>query len=445
MDIYNNRLSLDMVRAENNCVSSEVWEFSDLDLSCMKMHLRGTYIYNSSLNIDNLKSSLSKLLDHYQPLAGRINDKKTGIELINRGVPFIVKEEPEISVNDIQKTDEWAERFTTSLNINELKKGNIAPMNVTFTMLKGGTVLSVQCSHGCVDGGSFYKLVNDWSKLSRNEEIREPVINQSVFTTVQTLPKNVVLQSVTNEGWKKVTLGTILKMYSMSITGIGDEKTNPFYFSPVSIERLKKKISAECGFKCSTNIAISAFVGKMYTILNDLPADTEYTEAVVANLRNRFEGIPDSFFGNASTAIPTATFKRTSTLSEIAKIIHDSLNPMLQGSTKKVTDFFLLHLAAMNAKIPYASIDLDSMNSKKPLSFYNNNFSKLPIYTVDFGAGEPKMVIPHNLTSHQMLIWPVSSSLNDGVEIYFSGLFAHMINKLKKGDPWLLEMKKFEK
>ncbi len=445
MEIDNNTLSLDMVRAEKNSDSSGVWEFSELDLACMKMYLRGTWIYDSVLDIDNLKSSLSKLLTYYQLLAGRVNTKKTGLVFTNRGVPFIVKEEPEISVNDIQKADKWAERFTTSLNIDELKKGNIAPMNVTVTMLKDGTVLSVQCTHGCVDGGSFYNLVNDWSKLSRNEEILKPVFNQSMFATEQTMSKVEVLQSVTSQGWKKVTFSTILKMYLMSMTGIDDEKTNPFYFSPDSIERLKKEISAECGFKCSTNIALSALIGKMYTILNDLPADTEYTEAVVANLRNRFEGIPDGFFGNASTAIPTAPFKRTSTLSEIAKIIHDSLNPMLQGSTKKVTDFFLLNLAAMNAKLPYASIDLDSMNSRKPFSFYNNNFSKLPIYTVDFGNGEPKMVIPHNLSNHQMLIWPVSSSVKDGLEIYFSGLFAHLINKLPKNDTWLLEMKKFEK
>lgn len=444
MDI-NKNLSLDMVKAEKNSNKYGVWEFSDLDMGCLKMYLRGTWIYDSILDIDNLKVSLSKLLNDYPPLAGRINKEKTGIVYLNRGVPFFVNEDTEVSVNNIEKTDEWADRFTSTMNIDELKKGNIAPMNVTVTILKDGTVLSVQCTHGIVDGGSFYNLINEWSKLSRNEEIAKPFINQSLFATEQKISKEEVLKSVTDLGWKKVTFGTVLKMYSMSMTGIGDKKTMPFYFSPTSIDRLKKKISAECGFKCSTNIALSAFIGKMYTILNDLPAETEYTEAVVVNLRNRFEGIPGDFFGNASTAIPTAPFKRTSTLSEIAQIIHDSLNPMLQGSTKLVTDFFALNLAAMNAKLPYTSLDLDSMNSRRPLSFYNNNFSKLPIYTVDFGAGEPKMVIPHNLSNHQMLIWPASSNINDGVEIYFSGLFAHLISKLKKDDPWLLEMKKFEK
>lgn len=445
IEINRNILSIDLIKAEGKRESSRIWEFSDMDSNCLKMHLRGTWIYDSALDIDQLKSSLGKLLNYYEPLAGRINREKSGIVMVNRGVPFIVKEETKISVHDILKTDEWANRFTTPLNIDELKKGNIAPMNVTVSMLNDGTVVSVQCTHGLTDGGSFYTMVNDWGKLFRNEQIQPPVIDQSVFSIEQTMSKDKILQSVTDLGWKKVTFATVLKMFSMSITGIDDKKTDPFYFSPTSINRLKEKISIECGFRCSTNIALSAFIGKMYMILNNLPPETEYTEAVVINLRNRFEGIPIGFFGNASTAIPTGAFKRTSTLSEIAQVIHDSLNPMLNGPTKKVTDFFTLNLAAMSAGLPYTSMDLDSMNSLRPLSFYNNNFSKLPIYMVDFGKGEPIMVIPHNLSSHQMLIWPVSSSKDDGVDIYFSGLFAHKISRLKKDDPWLLEMKKFEK
>ena len=99
----------------------------------------------------------------------------------------------------------------------------------------------------------------------------------------------------------------------------------------------------------------------------------------------------------------------------------------------------------MNAGLPYTSMDMSGIHLKQPLSFYNNNFSRLPVYSVDFGQGEPIMVIPHNLTNHQMLIWPVSSSVSDGVEIYFSGNFAKLVNKLEEDDPWLLMMKKYEK
>lgn len=444
-DLNKSLLSIDLIKADESPEASEIYKFSDLDIGTMSMYLRGTWIYNSMLDIEQLKSSLGKLLSFYPHLAGRITPDKTGVAHVNKGVPFIVREDWETSVNEIQKTEEWGNRFTIPLNFEDMKKGKIAPINFTITLLKDGTVLSVQCSHSFVDGGSFYGLIDEWGKLNRGEEITKPYIDQSLFEVEQSISKDEIKQTVMDMGWKKVTLGTAIKMLSMSKIGIFDIKTRPFYFSPESIERLKDKISLEGGFKCSSNIALSAFIGKMYMILNNLPHEEKYTEAVVVNLRNRFEGIPGNFFGNASTAIPTGEFDRSSSLSEIAKVIHDSLIPMLRGSSKNVTDFFRLNLAAMGAHLPYTSMDLNSINAKQPQSFYNNNFSKLPIYTVDFGTGEPVMVIPHNITNHQMLIWPVSSSVNDGVEVYFSGNFARLVNKLKEDDPWLLMMKKYEK
>lgn len=111
----NKNLSLDMVRADKNSNQYGMWKFSDLDLGCLKMYLRGTWIYDSMLDIDNLKVSLSKLLNSYAPLAGRVNKEKTGIAYVNKGVPFFVNEDAELSVNDIKKTDEWADYFYNSI------------------------------------------------------------------------------------------------------------------------------------------------------------------------------------------------------------------------------------------------------------------------------------------------------------------------------------------
>ena len=334
-DLNKSFLSIDLVKADESPDASHIWKFSDLDIGCMGMHLRGTWVYDSVPDIENLKSSLGRLLGYYPHLAGRLTRDKKGVAHVNKGVPFVVREEPELSAGEIRKTEGWAERFTTPLNIDDMKKGKIAPVNVTITLLKDGSVLSVLCSHSFVDGDSFYKLVNDWGKLSRNEEITKPFIDQSLFETEQSVPKDKIMKTVKELGWKKVTFATVLKTFSMSKTGTFDVRTRPFYFSHESIERLKNKITQESGFNCTSNIALSAFIGKMYMILNDLPAETKYTEVIVVNLRNRFEGIPVHFFGNASTSVPTGEFYRTSSLSDIAEVIRDSLEPMTKGSSKK--------------------------------------------------------------------------------------------------------------
>lgn len=50
-------------------------------------------------------------------------------------------------------------------------------------------------------------------------------------------------------------------------------------------------------------------------------------------------------------------------------------------------------------------------------------------------------VVPHNLID-PILIWPAHSS-KGGVEVYFTGILARAIDKLKEEDPWLQEMKQY--
>jgi len=53
----------------------------------------------------------------------------------------------------------------------------------------------------------------------------------------------------------------------------------------------------------------------------------------------------------------------------------------------------------------------------------------LPVYDLDFGSGKPQFVIPHDLLD-QVLIWPAHPD-KGGVDVYFSGIPARVIQKLK--------------
>ena len=81
------------------------------------------------------------------------------------------------------------------------------------------------------------------------------------------------------------------------------------------------------------------------------------------------------------------------------------------------------------------------MHSKIPTVIHINNFTNLHIYDIDFGSGKPISVIPHDL-GDQVLIWPANPK-KGGMEIYFSGRPAQIINKMKKEDPWFQEMKQY--
>ncbi|HBK31097.1 MAG TPA: hypothetical protein DDZ96_01755 [Porphyromonadaceae bacterium] len=444
-DVFHNLLSYNLVRAEGYGEPLTVRAFSEPDINNLDLCFRGTWVYDHIPDIDAMKAAFRKLLGYYPPLSGRVHPNGSGIVFSNRGTPFIVKEETSVSVEDIGKTDKWARRFTTPLDLGEVKRGNIAPMNVTLSLLKNGSVLSVQCSHGCVDCVNFYTIVNDWSKLCRGEDIVEPVFEQSLFSTAQSSAREDGGYPSFAQGWKSLFSGSIIKMFSDSLSGIALERTGAFHFSSAAIKRLRDKISSECSFECTTGIALSAYIGKMFAILNNLPDSMGYKQAVTIDLRGRLDGIPAAFFGNASMTVPTRPYKRTATLSEIAQIVYDLLQKIIHQSPQELAGFLMNNPDNLGTRLPDMPIDTDSFSLKRPLVFYNHNFSTLPIYSVDFGKGRPVLSLPHNLQNHQILIWPVSLSENDGVEVYFSGLLARQIKKLNPNDPWMLAMRKMER
>jgi hypothetical protein len=81
------------------------------------------------------------------------------------------------------------------------------------------------------------------------------------------------------------------------------------------------------------------------------------------------------------------------------------------------------------------------MYSKKPTVFHINNFSRFPVYRIDFGSGKPKVVIPSDL-ANPIFIWNAPPQ-KDGVEVYFSGTLACTIARLKESDPWMKEMQQY--
>ncbi|MBN1410371.1 MAG: hypothetical protein JW969_05970 [Spirochaetales bacterium] len=112
---------------------------------------------------------------------------------------------------------------------------------------------------------------------------------------------------------------------------------------------------------------------------------------------------------------------------------------MLQTPSEKLEAFFRLIVNVSAHKIPYLHFDTVNMNTKHPRLVYINNFSKIHVYDIDFGQGIPVMVIPHNLYD-PIVIWPAHPS-KGGVEVYFSGQFAHKIMGLEEGNPWQVRLK----
>jgi len=431
------------IRAEDNIDPSMAWRFSVLDQSCLPMVIRGTWIFDVPLDVNVMKAGLKKLLNYYPHLSGRMKDK-TGIHLTNDGVPFIVANEPDLLIADAYrkyKKDDLINHFSMEIKPSRIKRGIDAPLSVKITKLKDVSVLGIQCSHACMDGDSFYTMVYNWGQICKKEDFRKPVLDQSLVPVPENLSKDQVEQAAYEQGWKKVSTLFFLKLFPTFISGGFKERTNAFYFSADALNKLKQKISADNGFPCSTNVALSAFITKMLIKLFRHSAETKCVQLTVVNMRSHLADIPSTFVGNASSFATTPPFSADTSVDEIARIIHQTLEPIRKTPSQELKNFFSLSVNVMSHKLPLFAFDVTELLSKRPTIAHINNFSKLHIYDIDFGFGKPVSVIPHNLLD-QVLIWP-APPVKGGLEVYFSVILALRIRKLKEGDVWLQEMMQY--
>ena len=436
----NTNPTIEYIKAEENNHPSKVWKLTLLDQSCFPMVLRGTWIFDKQLDVNIIKAGLKKLLSYYPHLCGRMKDK-TSVHLTNDGVSFTVIDESGLSIKEINKIKDPIKHFSTVIKPPKIKRGIDPPMSIKITKLKDGCVLGIQCSHMCMDGDSFYTMAYNWAQICKKEDFTKPLLNQSLMPSPENISKDQVIKNAYEQGWMKISKWSLLKMLPKFISGILRERTDAFYFSSDSLNKLKQKISVDTDFTCSTNTALSAFIIKMCTRLFKHDEKTKCKQVSVANIRNRLEGIPSNFVGNASTFVTTPSFSAGASIDEIAKIIHQTLEPIRQTPSQEIKKSMLISINNMNYKLLIFPFDFTELHSKKPTLIHINNFSKLHIYDINFGTGKPVSVIPHDL-GDQVLIWPAHPK-KGGVEVYFTGIPARIIRKLKEENPWLQEMKQY--
>ncbi len=125
----NKRESSEYVKAEEYNLPYEVWEFTPLDRACLRMVIRGTWIFNNEINVKLIKDALGKTLSYYPHHAGRMKNQ-AGITLTNDGVPFSTADEPDLSIEDVLKRNDIAniKYFSTEIKPARLMKGLNAPL-----------------------------------------------------------------------------------------------------------------------------------------------------------------------------------------------------------------------------------------------------------------------------------------------------------------------------
>jgi hypothetical protein len=426
----NNGDVAELIKAKDYNVPFNVWEFTALDRACIKMVIRGTWIFEAPLDVELMKGALAETLSYYPHLAGRMTSQ-AGVSLTNDGVPFGIADETDLSVEEVIKRDDTTNinQFSIGINPGRFSKGLDSFLSVKVTRLKNGSVLGVQCTHACMDGDSFYTMVYNWAQICKKDTFNKPVLDQSLLLAAEDIPTEEIKAVALEAGWEKLSILSFVKLLPAAVSGVIKKRSKPFWVSAETINRLKEQVFKITGIQCSSNVAISALITKRCLELYKHKNTTVCSFVTVVNTRKRLAGIPSTFAGNSSLSIATPVFQAEAGFGEIASIIEEILVPVRQSPSLKLTKLMQLNLSALKNKLPFAPFNFLGMFANKPTIIYLNNFSKLHVYDTDFGSGKPVRVIPHDLHD-QVVIWPAPPG-KDGVEVYFSGIPTRYVQRLQ--------------
>ncbi|KAF9603006.1 hypothetical protein IFM89_033633 [Coptis chinensis] len=245
--------------------------------------------------ITQMKTSLSRTLDYFFPLAGRLaiethddNTISVFIKCNNAGAKF-VHATIDLTVNDIlgpvYRPQIVGDFFTPIDSINF--DGQSRPLlSVQVTELTDGIFIGCSMNHSVVDGMSFWHFVNSWSEICRKNSdhqiSRLPNFNRSFFKLPIRIPASTC------------------ERFTRSCNIPPLEETF-FHFAPQNIAKLKAKAKLEInndGILLSSLQVVLAHVWRAVTRARNLDSDVEVSYRLYMGNRARLNPpLPNEYFG----------------------------------------------------------------------------------------------------------------------------------------------------
>jgi hypothetical protein len=249
--------------------------------------------------IDHLKTSLSRTLDIFYPLAGRLvmveNDDKTAsffVDCKNIGAQFVHAVADGVAVSDILQplyVPDVVNSFFLMNRVSNYEGVSKPLLAVQVTELVDGIFIGCTLNHSVADGTSFWRFFNTWSGISRGSDptslgLGPPIIQSSFLDGIIDLPIRFPFQR------KEIQERSIAPPL----------KERVFHFSKEKIQQLKAKANAEMSTdKISSLQAVLAYLWRSVVRSRRLNADEEVCYCVLMGMRQRLQPpLPEEYLGN---------------------------------------------------------------------------------------------------------------------------------------------------
>ncbi|XP_028779028.1 vinorine synthase-like [Neltuma alba] len=349
---------------------------------------------------DHLRRSLSHVLTHYYPLAGRLIDN-TFIDCNDEGVPYSETRVKGQLLDFIQNPNPSELNYLLPFQLDKVTEITFGVQVNVFEC--GGFAIGVCMSHQISDALSFFTFLNCWASLARGNGQAELTSNPRFVSANLFPPKN--------------TTG-----FDARSGIVKDNKISKrFIFNASVIEALKTKY-AQTDEKLPSRVeALSAFIWSRYVASTQDTHGPQKTYAVVhaVNLRPRMEPpLPPASFGNyyrfTMTLIPTLEKEEECNHGVLfIKQVREQMKKIDKDYVRRIQEGASEHL-------DFLKDSSDRVLVKREMVAFNfTSLCRFPIYDADFGFGKPTWVGSCALTFKNLVAF-IDTKHGGGIEAYIN-------------------------
>ncbi|XP_024013427.1 fatty alcohol:caffeoyl-CoA acyltransferase [Eutrema salsugineum] len=341
-----------------------------------------------------IKKSLSEVLVHYYPVAGRLTispEGKIAVNCTGEGVVLVEAEtncgiemiKEALSKNKMDMLEKLVYDVPGARNILE-----IPPVVVQVTNFKcGGFVLGLGMSHNMFDGVAAMEFLNSWCETAKGIPLSVPPFLDRTILKPRNPPK---IEFPHNEFDEIEDISDTGKLYD-------EEKLiyRCFLFEPEKLEKLKTMAMEEGSGnnKVTTFQALTGFLWRSRCEALRFKPDQRVKLLFAADGRSRFvPPLPVGYCGNGIVL----TGLVTSSGELVGKPLARSVG-LVKRAVELVTDGYMR-----------SAMDYVEVNRTRPsltATLLITSWSKLTFDKLDFGWGEPVFSAPVGLPGREVILF----------------------------------------
>ncbi|KDP38750.1 hypothetical protein JCGZ_04103 [Jatropha curcas] len=343
----------------------------------------------------NLKTSLSKTLTLFYPLAGELKNNSF-IECNDYGVEYIEAQVDCSMMELFQNPENYLLENLFPIDLNPVDKFTGAIIHVNFFNC-GGLAIGVSLSHKIADAASLGTFLLAWASMAS--------------LSMEILPETKCPHFVSNTVIPSAENSLILPSPPPSLTQTKCI-TKRFTLSSCKIDMLKAK-AATSTLQTPTRVeVVTALIWKCLISASQAKSKGKHKKSVLAqavNLRRRLvPHLPQNYIGNLSGKFLVMAEKERAELKDLVAHLREGIEKVSDNVWKRVDE--ILDFAKEFAEL----------HSREDLDLYSfTSLCGFPFYDVDFGWGKPIWTVVTNLVLKNYVVM-LDMKDRKGVEVWMS-------------------------